>query len=552
MHKICLLVAVLIWLAMLWVTDHYLPWVSWHSEVMACLALFFLWLSWVFQKNKTLRVIVPNAVLFFVAIGGWVIIQVLCGQLLFPSDALVLWLNLALIILAICLGFHYVNIRPRSFDEGIEVFFTVLLATAFILAVQAMIRAFDLELMSEWIAGVGAKRRPGSNLSQPNHLATFLNWGIISLVYLHFRSKVNRFYFYLALLPLVFGIVLSESRTGLLSFSCVCVILGCMRTRVGQPRLFGLLGVWVTTSLLFVWWPDFWAYIQMVDGTGLGISMSSSGRVELWFQSLTAIAVHPFGGWGYRQFAWAHISTLADLDSALVATYSHNLVLDFLIWFGLPVGGLLITSMARWLCTQIAHSQSLVQKILLLFLLPFGLHAMLEFPHAYLYFLIPVGFCIGALSVFSRDQPQIQLTRHVFHGAFVFVFVFALWSAYEYFVLEEDFRLARFASARVGSDPVGYQRSNTYLLRQVADLVDVVRKTPSDSMTEIDIEQARRVALYYPWLGTLTKYALVLKLNGHDAEYVRYAHIVRVYFGEGAVLRLNEKVEILRTKPIVR
>lgn len=551
MKKICLLVALFAWFAMLGITDHYLPWVSWHGEVMACVALFFLWLSLIFQRPKVLKVSIPVTAYFFLIIGGGVTIQALCGQMLFLSDLFLGWLNIALIVLSVCLGFYYAKISHRSSCGGIDAFATVILATAFVLAVQAMVRALDLDFMTDWIVGVGAKRRPGSNLSQPNHLATFLNWGVVCLTYLHFKGRVRVFFFYFALSLLAFGLVLAESRTGLLSFTCICAVLAYMRVDGRAVKSLGLLVAWCATCISFVWWPDIWNFIQIIDVAPPGINVNSSGRIELWLQTLRAIAIHPFIGWGYRQFAWAHMSTLADVDSAIVATYSHNLILDLLVWFGLPFGSLLTLLMFRWICNQVMCSRTLEQKIALLFLLPFGIHTMLEFPHMYLYFLIPVSLSIGALSAFQVAAPKIQLPSRVFHGIYVVVFLLATWSVYEYFLLEEDFRLARFASARVGSDPINYQKSNTYLLNQVADLVDVVRQTPIDGMETEDIEQARRVAIYYPWLGTLSKYAMILSMNGRNDEYIYYSRIIRTYFGEGAFLRLEEKVEVLRNPALV-
>lgn len=546
MQKICFSATVFSWFAMLGVTDHYLPWVSWHGEAMACVALFFLWLSLIFANSKIPKISMPRESYFFLAIGGVAGIQVFCMQLLFASDILLLGLNILLITLSICLGFYYTNNPPVGEYGGVGAFAAVILTSAFILAVQAMVRSFDIDFMSEWIAGVGAKRRPGSNLSQPNHLATFLNWGVICIAYLHFKNKVRLGLFYLAILPLAFGLVLAESRTGLLSFVCICVVLAFLRVEGRRPKLLEFLCIAVTTSICFVLWPELWASIQILGSGNASVNVSSSGRYELWLQTLQAIAVHPFAGWGYRQFAWAHMSVVAGFDSALVATYSHNLILDLVIWFGLPVGLILIVLMLRWIYIHASHLETTEQKMALLFLLPLGMHAMLEFPHVYLYFLIPLGLCIGALTALKGGLPKVQLPRRVFHGIYIFVFAFAFWTAYEYFQLEEDFRLARFASARVGSDPIDYQKSKIYLLYQISDLVDVVREIPAVGMAAADIERARRVALYYPWLGTLSKYAIILKLNGYDAEYDYYIKIIRIYFGEGAVLRLREKLEVLR------
>ena len=164
---------------------------------------------------------------------------------------------------------------------------------------------------------------------------------------------------------------------------------------------------------------------------------------------------------------------------------------------------------------------------------------MLEFPFAYAYFLVPAMFLLGTLEGEMSAQPMADVGIR-FCAVFVTLFaVVCCWTGYEYFRAEEDFRMARFENLRIGKTPSDYERPKLVLLTQLGALRDSIRIRPEPGMTPEDIEIVRRVALHYPSGAPLSRYALVLALNGNPEEAIRQAQVLRVLLGEGAYMRLK-------------
>jgi len=208
---------------MLGVTDHYLPWVSWHSEMMASLCVIFAFLPILFSAKKTIAI--PNECFVFILLFIVALIQSFWGRLIYDSDVIVFAMYVVLIVSAIVTAYAY---TANAKDKGrpAELFSMVFVLSGLILSVQSIIRTLDLSLMSEWVVGIGAHRRPGGNLAQPNHMATMLNLSVVSLCYLRFRLRVREWIFFCALAVMVLGIVISESRTGLLSLNAIAFFIG--------------------------------------------------------------------------------------------------------------------------------------------------------------------------------------------------------------------------------------------------------------------------------------------------------------------------------------
>jgi len=240
------------------------------------------------------------------------------------------------------------------------------------------------------------------------------------------------------------------------------------------------------------------------------VNLSSSGRFDLWWQTIIAILERPLFGWGYHQFTLAHMDVIPTFDKVLIATYSHNAILDLACWFGLPVALIFIYFGVRWIVINLKNAPMLEAKFGMLFLVPFFIHALLEFPHVYLYFLVPVGLTIGSVAGCSAHSKVFWINKIYYCIFYILFLTVGSMLIFEYFVVEEDFRLARFASVRVGSDPEGYKRRDLLLLRSLSELVDVVRMDPKPN-TPADLDAARRVSHTYPWRAVMVKYAMEAK-----------------------------------------
>ncbi|MDT8990140.1 Wzy polymerase domain-containing protein [Curvibacter sp. APW13] len=542
MANIFLIFAGISWLAVLFVSDHYLPWVSWHSELLvfvsACLALCAV----AFRTGMRGTVELPSTIsivgLFMLLVVG----QALVGWLPAMGD---LWVALAyagLFIAGLIVGSTFWDEQKTSIEARFSatvIFASLLVGTATIFAIEAMVQSMNLWEGAYWLAGKVAMRRPGGNLSQPNHLATILMLGVAANLYLQIRRVIGFATGAVSLMPIVLGLVLTESRTGLLELLCLSA-WGLYSNKKSKAHWLHFTWVIPVTFIGYRVWPSIWARIQMREESVTGINVTSSGRFELWGQTLEMIGSKPWLGWGFGRYSEAQHSIAPNHADVLPATYSHNIVLDMVVWFGVPLGLFLCGVGFYWLFQQHKKRDKPENWFLIATVGTVGIHSMLEYPHAYAYFLFPVSIAIGGLSNVGpgfRSKAWVILGGAMLWGGLLTV------SAFEYLQLEEDLRIARFHSARVGNVPAGYERKQVIILTQLKDVVDVVWMIPQRGMTEADIDKAHRAASLYPWRAIISKYIEILALNGREAESLHEMAVLRAYFGDGAEAQVLKRIQ---------
>jgi O-antigen ligase len=559
MSRTLILLAIAAYCSVWLVTDHFLPWVSWHSEAMVFLSVALV--SWrelvqvgLGRRDPGLKI--PGITLPFFIVGLVGTLQALTGMLSFWGDVWINWFYIGLCAICISIGFET---GLRSSDQSVAPSYTgslvilsyVLIGGAILSTGIALIQTFDVWEMGRWITGSGALRRPGANLSQPNHLATFLMMGLVSSVYLHQLKLLSPGTALLLVAYLLFGLSVSESRTGVLSL--ILMVLWFISKRNYLPikiSLQFLIGLCAAFAALFYAWPGFWRRVHFFDGA-IEANFTSSGRLDIWTQIADAVAQRPLLGWGIRQVPEAHNSVVHQYASVLSITYSHNLLLDLAIWLGVPLALLLVWWVGHWLYARIADTRHILPWYCLGLALPLAVHSMLEFPFAYAYFLAPVLFALGVLEGWFKAKPILHLSKTIAIGLLTLASVTLAWSAVEYFQIEEEFRIARFESLRIGQVPPNHIQQQPVLLTQLGGLVGLIRVVPKPAMSEEQIEFVKRVALHYPWSATLSRYAQVLALNGKTEEAEHQFQVIRLMFGEGAALRARARLKELQEKGLL-
>ena len=114
---------------------------------------------------------------------------------------------------------------------------------------------------------------------------------------------------------------------------------------------------------------------------------------------MDGIGLSPWWGYGWNQSVQAHVLLASAYPELRVSVaHAHNLVLDLMLWNGFPLGLALTGGLGAWLWYQLRGATTPTQLLLLLALGVFGLHAMLELPHAYAFFLLPAALMMGSLN----------------------------------------------------------------------------------------------------------------------------------------------------------
>ncbi len=261
-----------------------------------------------------------------------------------------------------------------------------------------------------FIARSGFPGRAVGNLRQPNHLSSLLLWAGIAVVALLEMKRLAQRWAWPLLALLVVAVVLTASRTGLVSV-LLLALWGALDRRLARPtRLLLLLApLFYAAAWLGL---DQWATATQHSFGGsarLAETDISSSRFAIWANTLTLIAQQPWAGvgWGNFNFAW----TLTPFPGRPVAFFdhAHNLPLHLAAELGLPLAGVVMGLLlwALWRAARAAwggtagmtgtgpDGLNVAQRCALMVVLMIGLHSLLEYPLWYAYFLLPAAWCWG-------------------------------------------------------------------------------------------------------------------------------------------------------------
>jgi O-antigen ligase len=522
---------------------HLPPWVSWHSEVLAFSSAVLLLGGLIRNsvKQSDLKVQVPNIFWPFGLLLLAVAMQYWDGRILFFGDALVLALYLLLCVSMLIVGFSAASLHTLAW---------LLLIASVVSVLISLVQTMDVWEFASWVVRPPELRRPGANLGQPNQLATLELMGVASLIFLFESKKLSNALAGFLTALLLWGVVITESRTGVVSL----LLLGTwmLLTNKAVLRQTGMTAVIVIVVAFFVGlvaWPPLFAVIHsggaVWEITGQHVNVSAGSRLIVWPQLLDAVAQRPWFGWGLREVSQAQNSVLDIYATSEPFTYAHNLLLDLAVGLGIPVTVLLVLTTTIWVFRRIGAVKTLLPWYCVALVLPVAVHSMLEFPFAYSYFLIPVMIAIGALERSLSPGQPIRIPIWLIVSMLIGFSAILVRGAWEYIQVEEDFRIARFESLRIGTTPADYQRPNLVLLSQLDALLKGARIHPTPGMAPSIIELARRTALRYPWTATQNRYALTLALNNYPDEARRQMEVMRVMHGEKAFKGILENWQFL-------
>jgi Virulence factor membrane-bound polymerase, C-terminal/O-Antigen ligase/Protein glycosylation ligase len=299
--------------------------------------------------------------------------------------------------------------------------FAALLAVGVASAIIGVIQVFAPDaLPHQWIARSGIPGRAVGNLRQPNHLSTLLLWSAVAAVPLltwtwqRQRRALSAAVLATAYVAVLFGVVLSGSRTGLLGVG-VLVLWGLMDRSLVWPVRALLISspLFCMASALSLNW---WSAVQRSGALGvvtrLGESDDISGaRFAIWRDTLALIAQNPWFGVGFGEFnfAWT-LTTFADRNPQFF-DHTHNLPLYLAVELGIPLA-LLVLGLLSWGLWQAFKRSAAVdglrgveRRAALVIVLLMALHSQLEYPLWYAYFLLPTAFAWG-LCLGGGDTPR--------------------------------------------------------------------------------------------------------------------------------------------------
>lgn len=509
------------WSAPFLIAQHTYPIPTFYSEFMAAvcwvgLSVAALGLTWSRETG------LPKIALAPLALIGVLVVQLTMATPLNPFFSFA-----AIVFLLAAVGACGLGARCRDVPGTAEAIAMAVVLGGLLTVGIELLHLFRVPGLSEPFFSItpsGMGRRMWGNLNQPNHVASYLAFGLAACLF--FARKCRRAWIVVAtVVPLLLlGMSLTVSRITWLHIAVVGGLAGWSRAADEQglrkwiavcaPVI--VLAVayqicnWLVAYANVLWHLDLPMSLdeRMQQGVGL--------RKFLWNHAYHIFLAHPWLGGGWGDYAWNQYVQTDVLGHVEMSMNAHNVILDLLAKVGLmglaavalPFLGLARAAWKRRLTPELAFFYAII-------LVMIG-HSMLEYPLHYLYFLLPFAFALGYVDDRSLRMPS-DNTSWVFMGALTIcgaVLAGRMWSDYK------SVERLYYSPDGIQAELQRYQASGALLLAPYANLSIANNAAMTSETAPIMAATEHRAVQFYPGSGTVQRWALALAFQGKTDEAV--------------------------------
>ena len=399
---ICAFLLLLSWLY----PYHYAPWPVAENEFFILIIPCFLFLFSL--KNK--KIIINDFFVFILILLLFSIIQYFLLDYYFLEDLIVVSIYLIFVLLIL------ITSGGGDYEKYTNFFLKIIVFLSLINSIPILFQYFNINNIFV-LNHLGVRRFYG-NIGQPNHLSTLFVMGIVSSFHLCKRKIFDKKILYITSLYFIFFIFLTGSRTGLLTLFFLLFLTLIFRNDQNNKfdsRFFGAL------ILIYFLFNYFFTENSRNSFRKINESINDS-RLTLWGDSISSVLANPWVGYGVNGVRTSRL--FGDLNFKVPYVSSHNILIDFFLWFGV-VGGVSFFIYVLLICRRIYRDRRNRYEIFL-FLTPFAVHCLLEYPFRYLYFLvliIPALSMIRGGRVFYIDRSIFILIISVYMLLISFVYI---------------------------------------------------------------------------------------------------------------------------------
>lgn len=514
-----------VWLAM-WslllslpwlVPNHYRPWSAFHADAIAASVMS---IGCVAIMLRCKPVVEWNGVTLLMLLSAFIPwIQASAGLIPFSGQAWITTAYLLGLLLAVLTGQLWERARTDQCVDAVFLAIGIGCIVSVWLQLYTWLRLNDHGLQDIWSMGMVGERAY-ANIGQPNQLATLLLWGVLAAAWGYQNRKIGGPVTFLAAAFLLLGVAMTLSRTAWLA---LCFMLGT--TWIWRSRWPSRWVPWAALALFAI----FWIYpIILKELSSFLFSGPQPNYLRVQFQDETrhvalllfakAALARPWMGYGWTEVGVAQMQVAGIYPGLGMAFgHSHNLFLDLILWLGIPIGGFVAFAMVASFVKYVRSIKSANDLVLVMFLGVIGIHAMLELPLQYAYFLLPVGMVVGVLNVRSEVKPILISGRWLMVTLWFTATLLLAGIIRDYFRVESSYMAFRFERARIGTLPIG-KPPEVIFLTQLREQIRFMRYDFQPGMSEADLAWAMNVANAYPGTATSYKVASALALNDRPRE----------------------------------
>lgn len=509
-YCIFLISALLICLAWLW-PNAYKPWLSYTQDLLSFLAISTLFL---FFLNKKINI--PLSFLFFLAVSCIPFVQYGFGQINYISDTILITFYLLFFCLAYLVGYNL-----NFYIDQKKVLFLLACVIGYASVISAGLSVLQFfEFDFSFIRGLKG-HRVYANFGQPNNMATFHFMGLIALLYLNHIKQFHFIIFLLFAAFLVYSIVLSQSRAVWVSYILVIgLTLIYFKNKVFILKIIMVGLIYIGICTLYNWQ-------NSSAVTVLERGISSNGRVEIWQHMIYAIAQSPWFGYGWYQTNIAQLEGVLLFENAGYLSSAHNIILDLILWNGIPLALVIIISCFGILLSIFNSLKNHSDFILFLCIVPIIGHSLLEFPLFYAFFLMPFAFILG---IFSAHMPSILVLKQEASKLIFLVLILIFAYSYQQIYITMN-RLSAAAFFSESNQKLDYP-DEIYLLNKFSVQEKWLLLDPFTKWDADNIQSYEKFIITQPTYYNLMKFSQLLAINDRKDEAKKYLNILNALYSK--------------------
>jgi len=523
------------WLGLLLITLSFVipvlsgPWPTFYKEVFVILGLGALSISALPSR-------ISKSSIFLGALVLVIAFQYAFGLIIFPDDAIIPIGYLIALALSIEIGReintespdNQTNIQNKSKQTSLWVSILFAGGCSAIIAVRQWTGStptdFELPLVNS---------RPYANIGQANLLNDLIFLALCSTLYLYNNKRIHGIlaWSFSSFLLITISIIQSRTPWLVLSFSTLFISLVIWKkaTPLSFSSLATLLIVFISSTFFVMHTPS-----DFGDGIlDISARATSGNREGIWKLFLDAIKNGEWHGYGWNQTVLAQISSDLISPQAGRFDYAHSIILDSIIWTGPFLGVLFLTIACIWLARQLLSARAFSTPAATLAICGLGIHALLEYPHAYLFFLVPFGIILGIFS-----SPKASRSSHSAINCWLWVTltfilsVSALISAFDYGLVEQsetNLKLKRANLANIEEIDL----SQALMLNLLIEEQEQRRQPAENMLSEEQLKKLRKITYRRPTMANLARLAMNDWRNNNQKHTCQTLELIQKIYGKG-------------------
>lgn len=504
------------------------PWTASSQDYLWFLGLI-LFLVLFYKKNVNVPILLIP--LFIICLIPF--IQFIFGQVYYFSTTFFSFCFLFGFLASILYGYNSTRLAGKeNIIKYIAYFFSLVGFFSSLLAIAQW-----LQISHPYMLNL-SHNRPYANLGQPNQLATLLILSICSLLFLYERMRSKSVFLILSLPIIVWALALTQSRTTWVTLFILFIIYIVKKVRFEKKSTayIALISVFIYL-FIFIFNAEISEYLNLVKPIPMQERLNGGvGRIEMWKHMYYAAMQQPWLGYGWFQ------TTIAQLEGVLIfknegnLSSAHNIVIDLVLWVGIPFT-VLIIGYGLYLIKRIFLSiHSLPQLYVFMMMLCILVHAQLEFPLYYSYFLFPLGFFIGVLLIESNCKYFLlnEKSKHIIFLISI-CFYALIFKQYDQWLSDLGY-----ASGMENTGKLMHKKS--ILFSQFSDRADFIVAKIDQNYTRLELEFFEYYVKSQPTEYNLYKIAQIFYFNENINRANYYLEVYNALYNKNALFKDLSKI----------